>query len=357
MLWPSRLSEAQGPRISTRQSSPSAAESRCERGWIQGVRARIQRNGDVGLRGRNEIHRHALVLEHLERIGEKSDLMPHAGTVHGDQRDALLDGDRLHLSGAVGDIRADHGALEARGLSGIHVKRNPVLAHRQDAARMQNLRAVARDLLRLVVMQRAQQPRGGDRPRIGAEHSRDIGPDLQARCGQLGREIRARGIRASAAEQHRLPRIVRGDESLSDDDSIERSPSGLQSLVRREVARGRQQARLHVRAMAVLGMQHRARIHPGGRNSLCVQERGAQAGRHELAHRHDVRAHPIVEPACPFRPPRPWASSSARKRSKSPVGTTPRRCASSRWTASIRSQRRTCAHRSARPRAATPAGR
>ncbi len=165
---------------------------------------------------------------------------------------------------------------------------------------MQNLRAVARDFLRLVVMQRAQQPRGGDRARIGAEHSRDIGPNLETHRGQLGGEIRARGIRASAAEQHRFPRIVRGDESLRDDHPAERGPRALQSLVRCEVARSRQKARPHVGAMAVLGMQHRARIHPGGRNSLCVQEGGAQAGGHELAQGHDVRARPIVEAACPF---------------------------------------------------------
>ncbi len=49
--------------------------------------------------------------------------------------------------------------VELRRLRGVHVQRNAVLPHRQDAARMQHLRAAGGDLLRLIVVQRAQQAR------------------------------------------------------------------------------------------------------------------------------------------------------------------------------------------------------
>ena len=61
------------------------------------------------------------------------------------------------------------------------MQRNLVLPHRQHAARMQDLRAVARDFLGLVVVQGAQQPRGRDGARVGAEHARNVGPNLEAR--------------------------------------------------------------------------------------------------------------------------------------------------------------------------------
>ena len=69
--------------------------------------------------------------------------------------------------------------FELRRLRGVHVQRNAVLARRQDAARVQHLRAAGGDLLGLVVVQRAQQPRGGRGARVGAEHAGHVGPDLQ----------------------------------------------------------------------------------------------------------------------------------------------------------------------------------
>ncbi len=121
----------------------------------------------------------------------------------------------------------NHGALESGRLSRIDMQRNPVLTHRHHAARVQDLGAVARNLLRLVVMQRAQQPRRRYGARVGAEHARHVGPNLQARRRELGGEIRSRGIRAAAPEQHRLARIVRGDESLRDDDLAARVATRL----------------------------------------------------------------------------------------------------------------------------------
>ncbi len=47
------------------------------------------------------IHRHAVLLEDLEGIGEEPHLVPHARAVQRHQRDALLDAHRLDLGGTV----------------------------------------------------------------------------------------------------------------------------------------------------------------------------------------------------------------------------------------------------------------
>ena len=111
-----------------------------------------------------------------------------------------------------------------------------------------HLGAVARDFLRLIVMQGAQQPRGRDGARIGAEHAGHVGPDLKPRGLELGGEIRARGIRAAAPEQHGVAGGVGGDESLRDDRPARARATRLQRRIRREIAGRRQQARLDVGA-------------------------------------------------------------------------------------------------------------
>src|ERR1700730_19262002 len=119
-------------------------------------------------------------LEDLEGIRQEADLMPHAGTFQRDERDALLRADGLDLRASVGTLGAQDGALELRRLCGIHVQWNSILPCRQDAPRMQHLRAAGGDLLRLIVMEVSQQPGSWSRPRIRAEHAGDVGPDLQA---------------------------------------------------------------------------------------------------------------------------------------------------------------------------------
>jgi hypothetical protein len=273
MLCPSRLKEAHGPNISTRHSSPSAAESALERRGIQRIGRRIQRHGDVRLRGRNEIDRDALLLEDLEGVGEEAHLMPHTGAVHRDERDALLDGDGLHLGRAVRDVGADDRAFEARRLRRIDMQRNFVLAHRQHAARMQHLGAVARDFLSLVVVQGAQQARGRNGARVGAEQARHVGPDFQARGRELGGEIRA-----EVSEPPR-PRSTVSPASLAAmKPCVMMTPSMPATLperpIGREIAGRRQKARLHVGAGTLLGAQHAARIDPA--NAMPCALRNAQ---------------------------------------------------------------------------------
>ena len=162
-----------------------------------------------------------MLLEDLEGVGQKTNLMPHAGALHGNQRNPLLDRNGFDLRGGVGDVGAHHRALQARRLRGIHMQWNLVLPHGQHAARMQHLGAVACDLLRLIVVQLAQQSRSRHRARIGAEQTRHIGPNLETGGTELGCEIGSRRIRAAAPQQHRVSSRIGGDETLSDHYLIE----------------------------------------------------------------------------------------------------------------------------------------
>ena len=256
---------------------------------VEGVGRRIQRHRDVGLGGGHEIHRHAVLLEDLEGIRQKTHLMPHARALERNERDALLGADRLHLCAAVGPFGAEHRAFELRRLRGVDVQRDAVLACRQDAARMQHLRAAGGDLLCLIVVQRAQQPCGWGGARIGAEQARHVGPDLQPLGTQLRGQIGGGGVRAAAPEQHGVAIFVAGDEALRKHDRRERRKPPLERRVGGEAAHHRQHARPGTAAGA-LRAQHGARIRPGDIQTARAQEARAECGGHEFPARHDAGA-------------------------------------------------------------------
>ena len=104
--------------------------------------------------------------------------MPHSRALHGDQGDAFLDGDRFHLRGAISYLAGHDGAFQTRGLGGVDVQGNSVLPNGKDTPRVQHLRPVAGNFLRLIVMQRSQQPRGRHGTRIGAEQTRHVSPNF-----------------------------------------------------------------------------------------------------------------------------------------------------------------------------------
>ena len=89
------------------------------------------------------------------------------------------------------------------------VERDAVAAQRRDGARVEHLGAHAGDLLRLVVVEGAQQPGRGEEGRVGREQAGDVGPDLAPRGAQAGGEVGGGGVRAAAAEEHRLPSRLR----------------------------------------------------------------------------------------------------------------------------------------------------
>ena len=137
-------------RAAVRQQIPL---QRVEHGIPQRIRLRIERYGDVGLAGGDQIHRQAVLLEDLERIGQEAHLMPHPRALHRDERDAVLRADGLDLTALSRRGVTDAGAAERRRLGRVDGQRYAVLTHRQQATRMQHLRAGGGDLLRLIVGQ------------------------------------------------------------------------------------------------------------------------------------------------------------------------------------------------------------
>ena len=155
----------------------------------QRVRLWIERHGDIGLAGRDQIDRQAVLLEDLERIGKESHLMPHPRTVHRHQGHAVLRADGFDLTTLTRRRFADAGSAERRRLGGVDRQRNAVLTHRQQTTRVEHLGAGGGDLLRLVVGQLQQLSCGRRGAWIGAEHPGDIGPDLQFLRLEHRREI------------------------------------------------------------------------------------------------------------------------------------------------------------------------
>ena len=194
---------------------------------------------------------------------------------------------------ARGALRSEHRALKLGRLGGVDVQRDAVLARRQDAARVQHLGAAGGDLLRLVVVQRAQQARGRRGARIGAEHARHVGPDLQPLRAELRREVGRGGVRAAAPEEHGVAVLVAGDEALGDDDRGEGVQLRGECRIGREIAHRREHARLGA-ARRALRAQHGARIGPRHLEPRRAQEARADLGCHQFPGRQHARARALA---------------------------------------------------------------
>jgi hypothetical protein len=82
---------------------------------------------------------------------------------------------------------------------------------------MQHLGAAARNFLRLVVVERLEQPGARNGARVGREHAGHVRPDLQATRPSSG-EVAARRIRSATAEQYGIAGGVARNEALPDQD-------------------------------------------------------------------------------------------------------------------------------------------
>ena len=235
---------------------------RLEGACVERVGGRVERHGDRGLGRGHEVHRQAVLLEHREGVAEEAHLVPHPERVHRDQRDALLGAHRLDPRATVAAGGGDHRASEVGLLRGVHRQRNRILLDRQDAARMQHLGAARGDFLRFVVVERLEQPRVRHRARVGGEHARHVGPDLEPPGVQLRREVAARGVRAAATEQHGLALGVAGDEALREQHAAALGEPLLQRRVGLEHTGGGEVVRARRGARALFGVQHRAGIEP-----------------------------------------------------------------------------------------------
>ena len=284
--WSDHLHPAQAREVRNQLGDP---------GVVERVGGGIERHGDVGLGSGYQVHRHAVLLEHLEGVGEETDLVPHARRVERDERDALLGAHRFHLRAALAALGREHGALEARRLRRIDVQRDAVLPRRQDAARVQDLGAAGGDLLRLVVVQRAQQPRRRRRARIRAEHARHVGPDLQPLRAQLRGQVGGGGVRAAAPEEHGVALLVARDEALGHDQRCQAGEPLLERRVGLEAALGGQHARAPASGLPRVGAQHAARVRPADLEAARGEKARAEPGRHQLAHGEHARPRAIAD--------------------------------------------------------------
>ena len=160
---------------------------------------------------------------------------------------------------------------------------------------MQHLGAVGGDLLRLVIVQRLEQPRGRHVARVGGEHPRHVGPDLEPGRGEPGRDVGRRGVRATAAEQHRAAVFVRCDEALRQHRAAERGEPRGRLRVGLEAAGSREQRLAFRHAAPIVGPEQLARIDPRRGDPLRIQEGGTDLGRHQLTGRHHAGPDPVAD--------------------------------------------------------------
>ena len=262
---------------------------------VERVGLRVERDGHVRLGRRDQVDREAVLLEDGECIGQEADLVPHAGAFHRYQGDALADRDRLDLSAAVRGLGTDDGAGLVRALRREDVQRDPRLACRKDAPRVQHLGAVGGDLLRLVVMQRLQQPGRGNIPRVGREHARDVRPDLEPGGGKLRRDVGRGGVRTAPTQQHGASLSIGGNETLGEDRATLGREPCRRLRVRVEVAGRREQRRALRRPAPFLRPQQFPCVHPRRGNVLRIEEGSADLGGHQLARRHHARPDTIAD--------------------------------------------------------------
>ena len=206
-----------------------------QRRRIDRIETGVERHRDVALRRRDQVHRQTHFAETPERFGQEADFAPHADRLHRDHGDVGAARNGLDARRVTARIPADQRSGKLGLRRAAHPQRDAGVPDRPDTARVQYRPTGRCDLLRLFVTQRVQDPRAGDDPRVRTEHPGHIGPDLQTRRTELGRDIRRRRIGAATAEQHALALVIPGDKPLCQHHVPGRGQAALQRRVRFEL--------------------------------------------------------------------------------------------------------------------------
>ncbi len=264
---------------------------RLDRGAVRDVRADVDRDGDVALGRRDQVDGQAVLAKDIEGVGKEADLVPHLHRFHRHERDAVAMRDRLELGLVVARCVGDHAAFPLGVRRALQEQRNAGRAHGRDAARVKDPAPGRCDLLGFAVVQRLDEPRRRNGLRVGAEEAGRIGPDLEPPRLELASEVGARGVRAAAAEQHRLALAVARDEALREHDTLEAREALLERLVGRKfAARRKKTCTLGLiadrRALEVLACVEPFDVEPGR-----AQVSGAELGRRELTRGEHARMH------------------------------------------------------------------
>ena len=233
MPRPTSVSAAVGAIDPRPQSAERSRSSAASTSGVAGCSRRVERDGDVGLRGRDRVDRQAVAGEAREGLGEEAHLLPHAQVSMDTRVMPLRAQDRLdrrrRVSGAGG---RDH---RARQVGPVRVSaRGAGCAWRagRDAARVEHLGAGG---WRSPAPRRSRgRAAGGPRGCSAGLAVNMPGTSVQIShraAPQPGGEVGGRGVRAAAAEEHGLPSAVAGDEALGDDHApLARSQAAAQLI-------------------------------------------------------------------------------------------------------------------------------
>ena len=127
---------------------------------------------------RNQDHRNRMLAQRGEQALGGARHADHAGALDVDQRDAIDARNAFHAAALASRVAE----INVPGCPGANVFRihiGMLLRHcRRHRLRMNDLRAEIRELHRLLVRQRVDHARVRHQPRIGAQHTIDIGPDM-----------------------------------------------------------------------------------------------------------------------------------------------------------------------------------
>ena len=257
--------------------------------------ARVNRHRHVGLGGRHEIDRDAVVAENSEGLRKEADFMPHADGCHRNERELVANTDSLDLRlDFFGHLRND-GTGDGRCRRAANEKRDAVVAYGRNATWVQHGTAGRSQLLGFVVMQRREQACRWHDPGVCRKHARNIGPDLEAPCLHTRREIGGRRIGTAAPEQNGFACSIARDKSLREHDlagCLERAP---ESRVRRIFAGCGKIGVSRVAVIARAALQEVAGIHPFDRQSEFAQILRAEPGRHQFSEGHHPHPHPHAD--------------------------------------------------------------
>ena len=203
MPRPTSESEAVGadrPRLAAAAQVASRASSTA---GVEGVGGRIERDGDVGLRGGDRVHRHAVAREAGEDVGEEADL---AATCRAVSIDTSVMPRRTAIALTCGPVTGPAAETTVPGsvrlVDRADVERDAV-AGAAAGWRAGGATSAPRggDLLRLLVVEGAQQPRRGQERRVGGEQARAPRPRSRSARRRARRRGGRRGVGAVGRER------------------------------------------------------------------------------------------------------------------------------------------------------------
>ncbi len=162
----------------------------------------VERDGDIRLRRRHQIDRQPVPRDAREDVGEEAHTLPHTGRLEREQHDATAPRHRLDPRRRAAAMRDHFGAVDLGRAGVAKAQRHAGAAQRPDATRVKAAGPGGEQLDRLLVSERAQQPRRRHHVRIGGEEPRRRSPRLATQRRELRRET-SRGAVGTPFDEHR----------------------------------------------------------------------------------------------------------------------------------------------------------